>query len=150
MNNAQITLVGNCTADPELKYFENGSAKLAFSVAADRSWKNNKTNEWESQTSFFNVIAWRDVAENAADVLAKGLEVIVTGRLEQRSWEDKETGDKRYAIEVIADKIAVSVRHIDGISRRQRSEGDGGRAAKRPAPKQASAQERVVPEEEAW
>ena len=75
VNNAQVTIVGNLTADPELKFFESGSAKLSFSVAADRSWK--KGDEWETQTSFFNVIAWRDIAENAADIIAKGMRVVV-------------------------------------------------------------------------
>lgn len=144
MNNAQVTIVGNVTADPELKFLTNGSAKLGFSVACDRSWK--KGDDWETQTSFFNIIAWRDVAENAAEILQKGLRVVINGRLEQRSWETTE-GEKRYAIEVVADDIAVSVKHIEGITRRQRGEGGGKPAAKKPAAKN---QERVVPEEEAW
>lgn len=143
MNNSQITIVGNCTADPELKFFESGSAKLTFSVATDRSWK--KGEEWETQTSFFNVIAWRDVAENAADILTKGMRVVVMGRLEQRSWEDKDTKEKRYAIEVVADEIAASVKGIETATRRQRGEGAG--AAK---PARKGNQERVAPEEEAW
>ena len=148
MNNAQVTIVGNLTADPELKFFDNGSAKLNFSMASDRSWKNNKTDEWETQTSFFNVIAWRKVAEEAADVLAKGLRAVVIGRLEQRSWDDKETGQKRYAIEVIADEIAVSTSAVEGVTRRQRNT-EGG-ASQKSAPRKAPAQERVVPEEAAW
>jgi single-strand DNA-binding protein len=144
MNNAQITIVGNCTADPELKYFESGSAKLTFSVATDRSWK--KGDEWETQTSFFNVIAWRDVAENAADILQKGMRVVVVGRLEQRSWEDKDTKEKRYAIEVVADEIAASVKGIESATRRQRGEGGG---ASKPSARNTN-QERVAPDEEAW
>ena len=145
MNNAQVTVVGNLTADPELKFFESGSAKLTFSVAADRSWK--KGDEWETQTSFFNVIAWRDVAENAADVIGKGMRVIVVGRLEQRSWETTE-GDKRYAIEVVADEIAASVKGIESAVRRQR--GEGGATKSVPTPRKAAASDRVVPDEEAW
>lgn len=144
MNNAQVTVVGNLTADPELKFFESGSAKLTFSVAADRSWK--KGDEWETQTSFFNVIAWRDVAENAADVIGKGMRVVVVGRLEQRSWETPE-GDKRYAIEVVADEIAASVKGIESAVRRQR--GDGA-AKSTSTPRKTAAADRVVPDEEAW
>ncbi len=161
MNNAQVTIVGNVVADPELKFLTNGSAKLGFSVACDRSWK--KGDDWETQTSFFNVIAWRDVAENAADVIAKGLRVVVSGRLEQRSWETPE-GEKRYAIEVVADDVAVSVKHVEGITRRQRSEGKGQTRRKgdgresipgyvdldKEMAKSMAKPERVVPEEEAW
>ena len=145
MNNAQVTIVGNLTADPELKFFESGSAKLSFSVAADRSWK--KGDEWETQTSFFNVIAWRDIAENAADIIAKGMRVVVVGRLEQRSWETTE-GEKRYAIEVVADEIAASVKGIESAVRRQRSEGGAAKPAS--APRKSASSDRVVPEEEAW
>jgi single-strand DNA-binding protein len=149
MNNAQVTITGNCTSDPELKFLDNGSAKLSFSVAADRSWK--KGDEWETQTSFFNIIVWRDLAEKAADVLEKGLRVTVVGRLEQRSWEDKESGDKRYAIEVVADEVSISVKGVEAITRRQRTEGGGEKSAPRPQQqRRSSSQERVVPEEAAW
>lgn len=145
MNNAQVTVIGNLTADPELKYFDSGNAKLAFSVAADRSWK--KGDEWETQTSFFNVVAWREVAENAADIIGKGMRVVVVGRLEQRSWETPE-GDKRYAIEVVADEIAASVKGIESAVRRQR--GEGGKPKTASAPRKPASNDRVVPEEEAW
>jgi single-strand DNA-binding protein len=148
MNNAQVTITGNCTNDPELKFLDNGSAKLSFSVAADRSWK--KGDEWETQTSFFNIIVWRDLAEKAADVLEKGLRVTVVGRLEQRSWEDKESGDKRYAIEVVADEVSISVKGVEAITRRQRSEGGGEKPASRPQQNRSGNQERVVPDESAW
>jgi single-strand DNA-binding protein len=145
MNNAQIVVVGNLTADPEMKFFESGSAKLSFSVATDRSWK--KGDEWETQTSFFNVIAWREVAENAGDILCKGMRVVVVGRLEQRSWDTTE-GEKRYAIEVVADEIAASVKGIESAVRRQRGEGGGSKPA--PSTRKAASSDQVVPEEAAW
>ena len=91
VNNSAITCVGNVTADPKLEYTTNGHAKLRFSVACNRSWKNG--DEWEEETSFFNCVAWRFLAEDVAAVIEKGIGVIVVGRLEQRSWETAE-GEK--------------------------------------------------------
>jgi single-strand DNA-binding protein len=147
MNTSPVTVVGNLTSDPELKFLGNGSAKLGFSVACDRSYK--KGDEWEKETSFFNVVAWRNTAENAADVLAKGLRVTVIGRLEQRSWEDKETGERRTTVEVVADEIAVSVAAIDGINRRPRN-GEGAAAPRAAARSAAKPKADPVPDEEAW
>ena len=96
MSNADSTITGNLTSDPELKYASNGSARLTFSVASNRRYQ--KDGEWQEETSFFNVVAWRNTAEHAARVLEKGLPVVVKGRLEQRSWEDKETQQKRSTI----------------------------------------------------
>lgn len=148
MNTSPVTVVGNLTGDPELKFLGNGSAKLSFSVACDRSYK--KGDDWEKETSFFNVVAWRNTAENAADVLAKGLRVTVIGRLEQRSWETTE-GEKRSTVEVVADEIAVSVNAIDGINRRPRnSEGGNGQGARPAARSAAKPKADPVPDEEAW
>jgi len=124
MPSTSITVSGNITQDPKLKFTSSGSALLSFSVAANYSWKN-QNDEWEKKTSYFDVTAWRDLAEDAANVLLKGVGVTVTGRLEQRSWEDEESGQKRSKIEIIADQIAVNVRSIDSFVRRK-SEGDGG------------------------
>lgn len=130
MSNADVFVTGNLTADPELKFLENGTARLGFSVASERRYQVN--GEWKGETSFFNVVAWRRVAEDAAAVLEKGLPVIVKGRLEQRSWEDKETGAKRSTVEIVADAVAVNSYAIESITRKQRdgsagaSSGGGG------------------------
>lgn len=143
MPSTSITVTGNVVQDPKLKFTASGSALLSFSVAANYSWKN-QSDEWEKKTSYFDVTAWRDLAEDAANVLLKGVGVTVTGRLEQRSWED-ESGQKRSKVEVVADQIAVNVRSIDSFVRRK-SEGEGGgkqksfAAAKAP-PKAASSPE---------
>jgi single-strand DNA-binding protein len=84
-----------------------------------------KNNEWQSDTSFFNVVAWKFQAEDAARVLQKGVRVIVVGRLDQRSWESDD-GTKRSAVEVIADEIAVATRSINSFDRRT---GAGAKAA---------------------
>ena len=81
------TITGNLTRDPEIRYTREGQATTSLGVAVNRRWQNRETNEWEESTSFFDVVAWRDLAENVALSLTKGMRVVVTGRLEQRSWE---------------------------------------------------------------
>src|SRR4029078_6575581 len=89
-----ITISGNMTRDPEMRYTPSGVSKVTFGVAVNRSWRNQNTQEGEEQTSFFHVAAWRQLAENAGPTLTKGTRVVVSGRLEQRSWET-EQGEKR-------------------------------------------------------
>jgi single-strand DNA-binding protein len=79
-------------------------------VAVNHRWKNQTSNEWEESTSFFDVVCWRDLAENVALSLTKGARVIVTGRLEQRSWETEE-GDRRFKVELVADEIGAAMRY---------------------------------------
>lgn len=129
-----VTIVGNLTRDPEVRTIGNGSTKAAFSVAVNHSYKD-KNDEWVENTSFFNVIAWRQLAE-AAQVLEKGVRVVVTGRLDQRSWE-ADDGGQRSTVEVVADDIAVSVKNITGFTRRQRPDSGGERP--RPGGKPATA-----------
>jgi single-strand DNA-binding protein len=108
-NGNTVTIVGNLTRDPELRYTPNGSANCTFGVAVNRRWMNRQTNEWEERTSFFNVVCWREMADNVSESLAKGSRVVVTGRLEQRSWET-EGGDKRSVVEIVADEVGPSLR----------------------------------------
>ncbi len=93
-NGNAVTLVGNITRDPELRFTNTGQATASFGLAVNRRWQNRQTQEWEEATSFFDVVCWREMAENAAESLTKGSRVIVTGRLDQRSWETPD-GDKR-------------------------------------------------------
>ncbi|MDA8367251.1 MAG: single-stranded DNA-binding protein, partial [Actinomycetota bacterium] len=78
-------------------------------VAVNRRWQNRETQEWEEATSFFDVICWRELAENVALSLAKGMRVVVTGRLEQRSWETEE-GERRTKVEIVADEVGPGLR----------------------------------------
>lgn len=103
-----ITIVGNVTRDPELRYTPGGQANCRLGVAVNRRWQDKTTNEWQEQTSFFDVICWRELAENVAESVSRGTRVVVTGALEQRSWE--QDGAKRSAIEIIADEVAPSLR----------------------------------------
>jgi single-strand DNA-binding protein len=124
MADNSVTLVGNVTRDPELRYTAGGAAKVAFGLAVNRRWQNRQTQEWEEQVSFFNVVAWREMAENVAESIAKGSRVVVTGRLEQRSWET-ENGEKRTVVEVNADDIGPSLRWATAqITRNERRGGD--------------------------
>jgi single-strand DNA-binding protein len=121
-----VTLTGNATREPELRYTPSGQAVASFGIAVNRRWQNRQTQEWEEAVSFFDVTAWAQLAENIAESVAKGTRVTVTGRLDQRSWETPE-GDKRSKIEVVADDIAVSLKWATvEITRNERSEGAQG------------------------
>jgi single-strand DNA-binding protein len=109
MTITSTTIVGNLTRDPEIRYTRDGQATTSLSVAVNRRWQDRTTKEWEESTSFFGVVCWRDLAENVALSLTKGARVVVTGRLEQRSWESDE-GDKRSKVEIVADEIGASLR----------------------------------------
>ena len=118
-----VTLVGNCTRDPELRFTSSGQAVATFGLAVNRRWQNRQTNEWEEQVSFFDVTVWQQMAENVAETITKGTRVIVTGRLDQRSWETQD-GDKRSKIEVVADEVAPSLRYATAqVVRNERRDG---------------------------
>jgi len=102
-----VTLVGNLTKDPDLRYTTGGRGVASFGLAVNRRYQSN--GEWQEQTSFFNIVAWGDLGENFAASLVKGSRAIITGRLEQRSYETKE-GEKRNVTEVIADDGGPSLR----------------------------------------
>lgn len=107
MADNSVTLVGNVVRDPELRYTSTGRGVAGFGVAVNRRYQSN--GEWQEQTSFFDVTAWGELGENVAASVAKGTRVIITGRLEQRSWEDQD-GSKRSKVEVVADDVGPSLR----------------------------------------
>src|SRR5436305_2013350 len=126
-NGNSVTLVGNITRDPELRFTPSGQATASFGLAVNRRWQNRQTQEWEEAVSFFDVVCWREMAENAAESLQRGTRIVVTGRLEQRSWETQE-GEKRSKIEVVADEIGPSLRWATAEVKKndRRSPGEGG------------------------
>ncbi|NBR35868.1 MAG: single-stranded DNA-binding protein [Chitinophagales bacterium] len=126
MNN-NVTITGNLTADPEIKYFDSGAVKTTFSIAVTRTWKDNN-GEKQEQTSFVDVHAWRYLAEDIARTLSKGSRVTVNGRIEQQSWEDKTDGSKRSKIVVVADDVSVAISQIESYERRKRAEGGEGQS----------------------
>ena len=135
-----VTLVGNITRDPEMRFTNTGQAVASFGLAVNRRWQNRQSGEWDEQVSFFDITAWGSLGENAAGSLNKGNRVIVTGRLQQRSYETQ-SGDKRSVVEVVADEIGPSLRWANAkIERNERTggEGGGGGGAGRPVPNEPS------------
>jgi single-strand DNA-binding protein len=133
-----ITIVGNVTRDPELRFTTSGQAATSFGLAVNRRWQNRQSGEWEEAVSFFDVTCWRDLAENVAESVTKGARLIVTGRLEQRSWETDEK-EKRYMVEVIADEVGPSLRWATAEVRKNERRDEVRRAntpqpGSRPAP----------------
>ena len=127
-NGNHVTIVGNLTRDPELRFTPTGQATATFGVAVNRRWQNRQTNEWEEATSFFDVVCWRELAENAAQSLTKGTRVVVSGRLDQRSWETSEH-ERRSKIEITADEVAPSLRYATvQITRNERRSPEGAPA----------------------
>lgn len=122
-----VTLVGNLTRDPELRYTTGGRGVTSFGLAVNRRWQSN--GEWQEAVSFFNVVAWAELGENAAASLTKGSRCMVTGRLEQRSYDNKE-GQKVNITEVIADDLGPSLRwaqaQVERIARDSAPSGGGG------------------------
>jgi single-strand DNA-binding protein len=119
-----VTLTGNLTKDPELRYTTGGRGVASFGLAVNRRYQVN--GEWQEQVSFFNVVAWAELGENAAASLHKGNRVMVTGRLEQRSYDTRE-GEKRNITEVIADDLGPSLRWAQAqVERISRDSADGG------------------------
>src|SRR5215213_9703341 len=124
MSTNSVTLIGNLTRDPELRFTTGGRGVASFGLAVNRRYQQN--GEWQEQTSFFNVIAWGQLGENAAASLGKGARTMVTGRLEQRSYETQD-GDKRSVVEVVADEIGPSLRWATAqVERTDRRSGEGG------------------------
>ncbi len=128
-NGNTVTLVGNVTRDPELRFTPSGQPTATFGLAVNRMWNDRQTNERRESTSFFDIVCWREMAENVSESLQKGARVLVTGRLEQRSWESPE-GDRRSKIEVIADEVGPSLRwataEVRKNDRRGPSDGPSG------------------------
>jgi len=132
-NGNNVTIVGNLTRDPELRFTPSGQATASFGVAVNRRWQNRQSQEWEEATSFFDVVCWGQLAENTAQSLGRGARVIVSGRLDQRSWETQE-GDRRSKIEVTADEVAPSLRWATvSITKNERRNPDGGASYTAPA-----------------
>jgi len=122
---SNVTIVGNLTRDPELRFTPAGAPVTTFGVAVNRRWQNRDSQQWEESTSFFNVTCWRDLAQNVSESLEKGARVVVTGRLEQRSWETND-GERRSVVEIVADEVGPSLRWATAeISRNDRRDGGG-------------------------
>ncbi|MGI8822674.1 MAG: single-stranded DNA-binding protein [Acidimicrobiia bacterium] len=135
MTTNAVTLVGNLVDDPELRFTPNGVAMVKVRFAVNRRFRD-RNDEWQEETSFFGGTCWRDMAENVAESLTKGMRVIVTGSLEQRQWETQE-GEKRSMVEVRIDEIGPSIRWATAsVTKTPRGDNwsDSGRSTTPPAP----------------
>jgi single-strand DNA-binding protein len=120
-----VTIVGNLTRDPELRFTPSGQATATFGVAVNRVWTDRQSQERKEATSFLDVVCWGQLAENAAQSLTRGTRVVVSGRLDQRSWENQE-GEKRSKIEITADEVSPSLRWATvEITKNERRTPDG-------------------------
>lgn len=118
-----ITILGNLTRDPELRFTPGGAAVVSFGIAVNRNIQDKSSGEWQTQVDFFNVTAWYKLAENIAESLGKGDRVLINGRLSQDSWEDKD-GQKRSAVRIIANIVAPSLEFAScKIEKNPRAEG---------------------------
>lgn len=124
MADTTITVVGNLTREPELRFTNGGKGVASFGIAVSRRYQVN--GEWQEKTSFFNVSAWDNLGENVAASLTKGMRVIVHGRLEVREYEARE-GGKRTSVDIIADEIGPSLRWARAtVERTERTDGGQG------------------------
>ena len=125
-----ITVVGNLTDDPELRFTPSGAAVANFTVASTPRTLNKQTNEWEDgEAMFLRCSVWRQAAENVAESLQKGARVIVQGRMRARTWETRE-GEKRTSFEIDVDEIGPSLRWATAkVAKAGRSSGGGGYGA---------------------
>lgn len=123
-----ITVVGNLTADPELRYTQNGLAVANFTIASTPRTFDRATNDWkDGEALFLRASCWREFAEHVAGSLTKGMRVVATGRLRQRSYDDRD-GNKRTAIELEVDEIGPSLRYATAQVTRASGGGGGGRS----------------------
>ncbi|WP_291377711.1 single-stranded DNA-binding protein [Demequina sp.] len=122
----QITVVGNLTGDPELRFIQSGAAVVNFTVASTPRTFDRQSNEWkDGDTLFMRCSLWREAAENVAESLTKGMRVVATGRLVARSWEAN--GEKRTVMEMQVDEVGPSLRYATAkVTRTPRGGGQGG------------------------
>ena len=167
-----VTLVGNLTADPELRWTQSGAAVADFTVASTPRTYDRNAGEWrDGDPLFMRCSVWRDVAENVAESLRKGMRVIVQGRLTQRSY-DTQQGERRTVVELQVDEVGPSLRRARAqVVRHPAADGGAGyppppppashqpaqttqQAAQQPGPRQPPTQEdpwaRQVPQEDPW
>lgn len=127
-----ITIIGNLTGDPELRFIQSGAAVVNFTVASTPRTFDKQANEWkDGETLFMRCSLWREAAENVAESLTKGMRVIVTGRLVSRSYEAN--GEKRNVTELQVDEVGPSLRYATAkVTRTERKSGTGFSAASAP------------------
>lgn len=153
-NETTITIVGNLTADPELRTLQSGANVATFSIASTPRVFDKNQNQWvDGAALFMRCQAWRDLAEHIASSLAKGMRVVATGRLSQRTYEDQ-TGVKHTVVEMTVDEIGASLRYATcQVTKTSTSTGFAGstpQTAQAPAAPQANAWTQAAPSQDPW
>ena len=129
MSENSVTLVGNLTDDPELRFTAQGAAVANFRIAVSKRIRDPQTNEWkDGDTSFFRVNVWRQLAENVAESLTRGTRVVVTGTLKMRQWETQE-GEKRSVVEIEATEVGPSLKWATAKIEKASRSNQGGAAS---------------------
>ena len=114
----KVILVGNLGKDPEIKYTSTGTPVAKFSIATNEGYKD-KSGQWQDRTEWHNIVAWQRLAEIVGEYVKKGSKVYIEGRLQTSSWDDKETGQKKYKTEIIANDLVL-------LGGRGESDSEGG------------------------
>jgi single-strand DNA-binding protein len=122
----KVILLGTLGKDPELKYTPQGTAVAKFSMATNENYKDKQSGEWKERTEWHNIVVWQRMAEVAAEYLKKGSKAYIEGRLTTRSWDDKETGQKKYMTEIVANDLVLIGGRREGGGEGEHS---GGRRA---------------------
>ena len=132
-----IVIVGNLTRDPELRFTQSSVAVCSLGVA----WNQRSgPNGGEDKSHFFNVTCWRELAENCAETLTKGMRVVVYGRIDYQSWDDRDSGQTRSRVEIQADEVSPSLKWATAqVTRNERSGGDFGSGSAPAAPQEPPA-----------
>ena len=141
MNGNVITVVGNVTRDPELKFTQNGTAMLRFGVADNHRWKNRE-GEYQDKVSFIDCVVWGQFAENLAATIDKGMRLVVTGRIDMQSWITAED-QKRTKLEIEVEAVGPDLRFATAeVTRNEKGQSSGGSSRKKaPEPEYAEDEE---------
>lgn len=124
----KVILVGHLGKDPEVKYTPSGTAVASFSIATSERFKD-KDGNWQDRTEWHNIVLWQRLAEIAGEYLKKGRLVYIEGRLQTRSWDDKNTGEKKYRTEIVGNELVL----LGGGGREGGSSDEGGFTRRAPA-----------------
>lgn len=150
----KVILIGTLGKDPELKYTPQGTPVCKFSMATNENFKDKQSGEWKERTEWHNIVCWQRTAEVAAEYLKKGRQAYVEGRLTTRSWDDKETGQKRYMTEVVVNDLVLLGGPRDGQSGGGRGAGKTGASSQNeenfsqaPAPASAASGTEITDED---
>jgi single-strand DNA-binding protein len=134
----KVILIGNLGKDPEVKYTPSGTPVAKFSLATNERYKD-KAGEWQDRTEWHNIVAWQRLAEIVGEYVKKGSKVYIEGRLQTSSWEDKQSGEKKYRTEIIANDLVL----LSG-----RGEGDGESRVSRAAASSEGFDQRTASQQE--